>query len=237
MARRKVQNDKVVVIASKVTKEHRDKILHIANLLGMDNLYQLLQSLLLFLLRSFDRQSDVSDEHEILLNAYLNTMISQKKAYSFMGKADLKHTCIKKAIIFVDSRKGEKPLILSITSKNNGKYTESYNSDEILKDVLSSLAPDVLIELEHEKKKNHQLTIIQALRDIIKRSQTDGDNMHDEIASLFTEEIDDLFEGLTIETFEELNDVHYKRKHKKNIDGVSSYCQEGKKVIYNKHLN
>lgn len=59
--------------------------------------------------------------------------------------------------------------------------------------------------------------------------------MHEEIANLFKDEIAEMFEAP--ETFEEINDVFYLRKHNKNVDGGECYTREAAKKGWNKHID
>lgn len=227
------QKEKTVVVATKVKREDRIKLELIAKAWGM-NLYQLIQGLLLFLLRSFDRQSDISADHETLIKSYLHLIASQKDSFSLIQSIDASRYKTNKAVFFIERGKGERPQMISIGVNENGKMTESYNTNEILSDVLASIDYKVLDELNDEKQALGQIGIIDTIRSIVK--DTHQDRMHEEINNMFVEEIDEMFSDLAIETFEELADTHYKRKHTKGIDGVNSYSVEAAKSTRDKRL-
>ena len=228
-----LQKEKTVVVATKVKREDRIKLELIAKAWGM-NLYQLIQGLLFFLLRSFDRQSDISADHETLIKSYLNHIASQKGSFSLIRTIDISKYNTHKAVFFIESGKKKRPQMISIGINEDGAITESYNTNEILSDVLASIDQKMLDELNDEKQALGQIGIIDTMRSIVK--DTHNDSMHEEINNMFVEEIDEMFSDLAIETFEELADTYYKRKHATGIDGLCSYSAEAAKKTRDNRL-
>lgn len=225
------QND-TATIATKISKDNKEKLRCIAAVFGM-NIYQLLQSVILLLLRNFDKQSDVSDEHETLIYSYLSLIASTNKC--FMSNRN--NNTIKKAIFFVVKNKDNSPQMISIGVNKNGKLTESYNYNEILSDVLSSIDTRLIEDLTDENRINRNLNIVDTLRNmVLSKRPTIEQRMHEEIANLFKDEIEEMFDDMAPETFEEINDVFYRRKHNKKVDGGECYTREAAKKGWNKHI-
>lgn len=112
------QND-TATIATKVSKENKEKLRCIAAVFGM-NIYQLLQTVVLLMLRNFDRQSDVSDEHEAFIYSYLSLIASLNKSFI----PTMNNYTIKKAIFFVVKNKNNSPQMISVGVDKKGKLTE-----------------------------------------------------------------------------------------------------------------
>lgn len=225
-----LQKNNVVTIATKVKREDKIKLEAIAKSLGMKNLYQLFQGLLLFLLRYFDGHTAISSDHETLIKSYLNLLSAQKGSFSPIQTTKVCNYDIRKAIIFIDRKRGERPQMISIGIGKDGAMTESYNTNEIFTDVMASIDPKLLDELNDEKQSINQVSIIETLRSLLQPTQ--DERMHEEINKMFTDEIDEMFEDLSIETFEQIADTHYKRKHAKSVDGcgtVGNYIPEAAK--------
>lgn len=225
-----------VSIATKVSSSNKEKLRCIAELFGM-NIYQLLQTVVLLLLRSFDKQSDVSDEQEELINSYLSLIASFKN--SFMPTMD--NYKIKKAILFLVRAKNNTPQMLSIAVDGKGKLTKSYNLDEILVDVLNSIDSRLIDELTDEKRIRRNINLVDTLRNmILSKRPSIEQRMHEEIQDLFNDEIkdeiDEMFNGLAPQTFEELNDVCYSRSyHKQMVDG-DCFVKEAAKKGWHKQV-
>ena len=213
-------------VATKVKRKDRLKIEAIAKLFGT-NLYFLYQSLLVLLLRYFDRHSDISTEHEALIESFLNLLRVQKGSFTPLQIASREICSIKKAVFFIDRKQGEHPQLLSASINEDGAMTESYNTNEILADIIASIDTKLLDDLNEKKQAVGHISIIDTLRSLLQTTQ--DERIHGEISKMFTEEINEIFEDLSIETFEELADTFYKRKHIKTIDGVCSHIPEAAK--------
>ncbi len=220
-------DNKTISLVTRITKEGKGKIIKIANNFGM-NQYQLLQSLLLFLLKSFDKHTDISEENDTLLKCYLNYINSQKESFIPISISVSKYKSINKGIFFIEKGKGIKPQLISIYKDCKGKLTKSNNVDKIMEDVLFLLDPVIVGAIKRERKKNKNFSLLSTLHNMVMSNQDEEKTIHEEINELFSEEINEIFDDLTIETFEETKDVYYKRKHAKGIDGVISYTPEAR---------
>lgn len=80
-AKQKEGNGYYLHVGTKITYSDRDKLDVIAKGMGM-TLYQLLQALMLAMVRYFDAGSLITYEHNAMLNAFANTMFQLKDSYS-----------------------------------------------------------------------------------------------------------------------------------------------------------
>lgn len=225
-----LQKNNVVTIATKVKREDRIKLEAVAKSLGMKNLYQLFQGLLLFLLRYFDSHCAISIEHQKMVQSYLSLVETLKGSFTPIQATSQPIYTIKKGILFVERRRGERPQMISVGIGDNGAMTESYNTNEILADVMASIDPKLLDDLNSERGQIGVIGIIDTLRSLLEANR--DERMHEEINKMFTDEIDEMFEDLSIETFEQIADTQYKRKHAKSVDGsgtTGNYIPEAAK--------
>lgn len=191
-------------IMTKISRADKAKLLAIANGFSM-SLYQLFQALLLAIVRYFDSESIMTTEHNIMMNAFADTIFSLKDSYSPLSIRGHQTQKVGKAILFVE-RHNKKPQMLSVSKDDYGILKESYNFDNMLTDFLGALDPEALQALELLKDKLGYFSLIHTLHKIIlERKPATEDNIKEEIKQLFTEE--------RLATGDRINeDVHYMRK-------------------------
>lgn len=207
----------VVTIASKVTKDEKAKIKTIADAFGM-SFYELLQSLLLALLRYFDSDSLVTYDHNCMMNAFANTMYAMKDSYSPFGNRERDKRIIKSAILFVEESPKKSPQLLSVVRNADGKLMESWNFDKMVADFLRCVDPDCLNRLEAMKTELGYFSITHTLHEIImQRTSSDGGMKAD---------IKDMFSDMRIPSGQAVNeDVKYKRGYRQNVDEYTTIQQ------------
>lgn len=208
-------------IMTKISRADKAKLIKIADGFNM-TLYQLFQSLLLAIVRYFDSESIVTSEHNIMMNAFADTIFSIKDSYSPLSIRGHQKQRVRKAILFVERPK-KKPQLLSVSKDSCGNLMESYNFETMLSDFLGALDPEALKVLTQLKEKWGYFSLIHTLhKTILQRKPAPADTIKEEIQQLFADE--------RIATGDRLNeDVHYKRKrnngedyttptiHKKNV--------------------
>lgn len=204
------ERNEFVTIASKVSKEDKEKIKIIADAFGM-TFYELLQSLLLALLRYFDSGSLVTYDHNCMMNALANTMYALKGSFSPLRKKGRDNRVMKGAIIFVEDSPNNRPQLLSVSKNENGLMMESLNFDKMVSDFLNCIDPDAFQRLEFQKKELGYFSITHTLHEIIMQRTNSEDGMKAEIKELFAD--NRIRSGQTIN-----EDIHYKRGYRQNVD-------------------
>ncbi len=203
-----------VMIGTKVHQSEKQKLSVIAERFDM-SIYALLQSLLLFLLRSFDQPSALSDEHRTMLHAFLNTMAANEDVHNLLKAPGKIPQHIDQAVLFVRFGKDNHAQLLAVGKDEKGQATEHYNTDTILTDLLKAYDPNILHALEKERDRRGHFSLCHTLHDIVlQRAVQSTDQMHEEIAELFSD--------VRITSGESLNDdVFYVRKHYKGQNIIS----------------
>lgn len=211
MTRSKTESgNEFMTIASKVSKEDRAKIKAIANVFGM-SLYELLQSLLLGMLRYFDIDRHSTYEHNCMMDALFVAIRSLKGSYCPLQKNGREKRRIKSAILFVEDSPNNRPQLLSVCKNDDGQMMESLNFDKMVADFLGCIDPDALQRLDSLKKELGYFSITHTLHEIImqRTSSTDGDQDY----------IRTLFEDMRIPSGQAVNeDVLYQKPHRTNVD-------------------
>ena len=181
------QKGNFCMIQTKICQADKDKLTKIADGFSM-TIYQLLQALLLAIVRYFDSESIVTDEHNIMMNAFANTIFALKDSYCPLAMKDRQRQSIKKAILLIE-RPRKSPQVLSISKDCSGNLKESYNIETMLTDFI-----------------NGYFSLAQTLHELIlSRKPAPADTMSEEIKQLFLDE--------RIATGDKINeDVHYKGK-------------------------
>ncbi len=204
------KGNEFVVIASKVSKEDKQKVKIIADAFGM-TFYELLQSLLLALLRYFDSGSVVTYDHHCMMNALANTMYALKGSFSPLQKKGRENRAMKGAIIFVEDSPNNRPQLLSVCKNENGLMMESLNFDKMVSDFLNCIDPDAYQRLESKKKELGYFSITHTLHEIIMQRTNPEDRTRAEITGLFSD--------VRIPSGQAINeDIHYKRGYRQNVD-------------------
>lgn len=193
-------------IATKISHADKAKLVSIADGFGM-TFYELLQALLLAMVRYFDTGSLVTYDHNAMLNAFANTMFALKDSYSPLSIKDHDRRTISQAILLVEQRPRKRPQLMAVSKDHCGNLIESYNQDTMLSAFMGALDPDTLKALEREQKKQGYFSIAHTMHEIImQRTPAPADSMREEIAEMFTD--------ARTATGEQVNeDVHYKNKY------------------------
>ena len=94
-----------VTIASKISRTNKEKLHAIADHLGM-TFYQLIQSIMLTIVRYFDSGSVLSAEHRIMIDAFFNVLHSINGSHNPINTRGKNKDEIKCAVLFVERYKG-----------------------------------------------------------------------------------------------------------------------------------
>lgn len=196
------------IIITKVPAADREKFKAIAQGLGQ-TLYKLVQSLALALVRYFDRDSLITYEHNTMLNAFADHFMFMSDTFNPLSFSGRQKREIEKAIVFVTTRRSNRPQVMAIGKDGKGNLTESYNIDQMLEGYLKATDPELLKVLTAEKGINGDFSLSHTLHDIVlSRAAKPADRMEAEIK--------ELFDDVRIPTGEEINrDVFYKQKYNK----------------------
>lgn len=198
-------------VGTKITYSDRDKLDVIAKGMGM-TLYQLLQALMLAMVRYFDAGSLITYEHNVMLNAFANTLFSLKDSYSPLSLNGHGKRTVNHAILLVEQPPMKQPQLMAVSKDQYGNLIESYNFDTMLSDFMGALDPEALQAITREQKKQGYFSIAHTLHELIlQRAEKPADIMSQEIADMFTD--------ARTATGEQVNeDVHYNRKYNKGDD-------------------
>ena len=118
-------------VGTKITYSDRDKLDVIAKGMGM-TLYQLLQALMLAMVRYFDAGSLITYEHNAMLNAFANTLFSLKDSYSPLSISGHERRTVNRAILLVEQPPRKQPQLMEVSKDQYGNIVESYNFDSML---------------------------------------------------------------------------------------------------------
>lgn len=176
-------------------------------------LYQLLQALMLAMVRYFDAGSLITYEHNAMLNAFANTLFSLKDSYSPLSLNGHEKRTVNRAILLVEQPPRKQPQLMAVSKDQYGNLIESYNFDTMLSDFMGALDPEALQAITREQKKQGYFSIAHTLHELImqRTPTTTADNM--------SAEVQELFNDMRIVTGEQPNeDVHYNRKYNKGDD-------------------
>lgn len=195
-------------IATKISRTDKQKLCTIANGFQM-SFYELLQSLLLAIVRYFDRDSLISHESDAMLNAFCNVMFATAGSFSPLAIGGHQRQSVKGAILFVQRKDGQQPQTIAIGKDERGRLTETYNTDKMLADYLKATDPETLRVLEDERKRMELFSIGHTLHQLVMQSQAQpADRMGEEIRAMF--------DDVRIPSGQAINeDIHYRRKHNK----------------------
>ena len=199
-----------VTIATKVSRVEKERVKDIASAFNM-SFYELLQSLLLALLRYFDSGSLVTYDHNCMMNALANTMYAMKGSYNPLLKSGRENQCLDSAILFIGDTKKKRPQLLSISKNDDGQMIESLNFDKMVADFLMCVDPDAFLRLESKKKELGYFSITHTLHELIMQRTSRKDEMKDEIGQMFTD--------TRIPSGKAVNEeIYYKRMRRTNVD-------------------
>lgn len=193
-------------IATKISRKDKQKLCAIAEGFHM-SFYQLLQSLLLATVRYFDKDTAISPECGKMIDAFAHIIMATADSFSPLALNGHKQQKVKSAILFVQRKDGQQPQTIAINKDEQGKLTESYNTDKMLADYLQATDPLIYRLLEDERKRMEHFSIGHTLHHLLLQHSTQpAEEMSEEIKSMF-EDIR-IPSGLTIN-----QDIYYRRKH------------------------
>jgi hypothetical protein len=207
-----------VTIASKISRTNKEKLHAIADHLGM-TFYQLIQSIMLTIVRYFDSGSVLSAEHRIMIDAFFYVLHSINGSHNPINTRGKNKDEIKRAVLFVERYKGrERPQLLEL-NLDNGNVTESYNIDTMLTAFMQAADPEALERLKAKAEELGYFSIAHTLHDLILQSIPTADTMNKDIKELFSD--------VRISSGQCINDsVHYRRKH--NVGDYTTMTQGNK---------
>ncbi len=197
-------------IATKICRTDKTKLEIIANGFNM-SVYELLQSLLLAIIRYFDKESNISEEHNLMMDAFSNTIFSRKCSFNPIAVKDHEKDHVTKALLFIE-RGDKSPQLLCVSKDNKGNLLESFNYDTIITDLFNAVEPNLLLVLQRAKYNMGDFSILHTLHEIIyNHACTPKDSIEDEIKQMFEDE--------RLLTGEKTNyNVFYKTKNNKFKD-------------------
>lgn len=208
-AKREIGNE-FVTIASKVSKEDKAKIKAIARAFDM-TFYELLQSLLLGMLRYFDIGRHSTYDHNCMMDALTIAMHSIKGSYCPLQNKNRENRNIKSAILFIEDSPMNRPQLLSVCMNDDGQMMESLNFDKMVADFLGCIDPDALQRLESLRNELGYFSITHTLHEIIMQRA----NSTDEVKA----DIEGMFKDIRIPSGQAVNDdVFYRKPHRTNVD-------------------
>lgn len=202
--------NEMVTIASKVSRNDKEKIKTIASAFGM-TFYELLQSLLLGMLRYFDIGRHSTYDHNCMMDALTIAMHSLKGSYCPLQKRGREKRQLKSAILFVEDSPKNRPQLLSVFKNDDGQMMESLNFDKMVADFLGCIDPDALKRLECLRNELGYFSITHTLHEIIMQRTSSTDNVK--------ADIEGMFKDIRIPSGQAINDdVHYQRHNRTNVD-------------------
>ena len=200
------RNHYYTTIATKVSKADKAKLVSIADGFGM-TFYELLQALLLAMVRYFDTGSLVTYEHNAMINAFANTMFVLKDSYSPLSIRGHEKRVISRAFLLVEQRPRKQPQLLEVSKDHCGNLIESYNFDTMLSDFMGALDPEALQALTREQQKQGYFSIAHTLHEIVMQHT-------DPPADMMSNEISEMFTDARTGTGEKVNEnIYYRQKH------------------------
>ncbi len=196
-------------IASKITRADKQKLHAIADYLGM-TFYQLVQSILMTIVRYWDRGGLLTAEHYTMIDAFATVLKSSVGSYSPISARDSGNDHITSAILLVERKAGQRPQLMEVHKDCAGNLVESYNYDTMLAAFLNAIDPDCLKRLEDEAKELGYFSITHTLCETLLKcsARTEKDIMRADIAKIFSD--------VRITTGQKINDdTQYKHKYNK----------------------
>ena len=199
-------NHYYTTIATKISLADKARLVSIADVFGM-TFYELLQALLLALVRYFDKGSNVTYNHKAMMEAFSNTIFALKESYSPLSIKGHESRKIGSAILLIEQRPHKQAQLLAVSKDSHGNLIESYNYDTMLSAFMGALDPEALQALTREQREQGYFSIAHTLHELVlQHTPAPADSMSDEIAGLFKDE--------RTASGEQVNsDIHYKGKH------------------------
>lgn len=202
---KKKNSEKFRMIQTKLPSDDYEKLSEISEGFNMTK-YEILQAVVMGLVRYFDKGSIISYDGKNLINAIGNVIFSTKGSFNPVSLKGRFQQNVSSAILFLKRGKGKREQLIEVHTDAEGIIIESYNYDTMLSAFLGCIDPDALQHLEYETKRLGYFSITHTLHELILQRTA---SMEDNIAS----DVAELFSDIRIPTGETVNeDVYYKRK-------------------------
>lgn len=192
------ENKNYTVVATKISQVDKIKLAVIADSFKL-SFYELLQSLLLALVRYFDKDSPASDERETMLRAFGNIIEAQSGGYNPLSFSHREQERTKRVIAFVEKGGKQAPQPIAISQDDSGAILESYNIDDMLSWFLQAVDPNMLQWLTMIKHQQGCFSLFHALHDILLEQMPNAEES-------MKAEIDDLFKDIRLPDGQEITD-------------------------------
>ena len=219
MTRAKSQlGNEFVSIATKVSKNDKAKIETIANKFGM-SIYELLQSLLLGMLRYFDIDRHSTYEHNCMMDALFIVIRSLRDSYSPIRLKNKDRRKLKSAILFIEDSPKNRPQLISVRMNGNKQMMESLNYDKMISDFLGCIDPESVQKLDSLRKELGYFSITHTLHEIIRQRTSPIDEN--------VEYINEMFKDTRIPSGQSINDdIMYKRGKRQSVDEYTTITKD-----------
>lgn len=175
-------------VATKISHTDKEKLKAIAKGFGL-TFYQLLQALILCILRIADNGSNMSAECLAMLQAFESTVKTLNGSYNPIANlkiSDSDH--IQSAILFCKRRENHRPQLLEVGQGKSGMMWESYNTEQMFSRFLDVLCPDVTKALRAEQSRMGYACMTQALRKIVLSKADSHERLiSEDVAELFAD--------------------------------------------------
>lgn len=208
--RRNIQEGEFVTICSKLSSRDKSKVKAIGERFGM-NFYQIIQSLLLALVRYFDTDNLKTYNHDNMIDAFINVMFTTKGSFNPFKEKDRKRRRVRSAILFVEESPDLKPQLLFVRTSKAGNITETMNFDEMVNDFLCCIDPEGLKRVELMKNELGLFSTTHALHKLMMQYTSTTDEIKNDVEEMFAD--------IRIPTGQAINeDIYYKRSRRINVD-------------------
>ena len=182
------QKGRFISIATKVSAADWLKVNIVAEQLNM-TMYEMLQSLILSLLRYFDKDSPLSDKGKDLIESFIQ-VINAHGHGSRILKDGFSLSDVKGAIVFIKKKGEQHPQTIAFEKDLMSGWMKKYNTDDMLAKFLQSTDSETLQTLENERDKIGHFSLARTLHHIVLQyaSQHDmqpAETIEDEIKTMF----------------------------------------------------
>lgn len=206
-------------LCTKLALTDKYKIKKIAEKFGL-SFYELFQSLLVAIVRYFDAPTSISQDHYLMIDAFMNVLEATGKSFSLLNLRNKASAHVTKAIVFVEKDKAKAPQLLLVGTNDNGEITDCYNYDTMLEMMLKAIDPALLYTIQKEKEYNGYFSTLHALKCLVANNSISSD----EIMRL---EIEEMFSDQRTESgIATSEDVYYKQKKNPTDGNFNGQTQE-----------
>lgn len=219
----KAELEKVAVISIKLTHSERNKIIEIAESMGLTP-FRLLNVLLSEFINYFDENAIIDNRENTLLNCLYDDNFFSKDTFNLYCSNVTNNLFASEALIFADKPE-EKGKIYTrsqaiLINQNGESYIGSSYYDNMLELLLSAIAPETNDGLQKKMKKLGCKSIFDTMKLLVDQSYfcpPKPDIIH--------EEIEELFSDIRIESGEKVNndDVFYRKRNRSSME-VNETC-------------